>query len=511
MEVKIINSTADRGMVFPLIISSALTSTSQKPPSIESIDEQLKKGKYKRLPINVLESGHTTVLEHVVFTLQIQDISRLLAWILHYNPFYNTTQQSQRYVVLSKPMFYNPNNNKIFEDSVLKDFDGYKKLQKDLEGVVLKAYKERFPYRFKDTILKKHVKKKSGEIARYVLPLAVNTNLTHTVNLLTILRYIQYFKNIRLFLEDYIVLDNTSQARSKSRSLRLESTLKEAEEFSRSLKQVLIDYDPRLEILISKADSMIPDFSYDLELIALKKAREFDYGLGSVDGIPYVKLVEYTPKEEHEILKQLSGNWKLQINKMVATPINTLPISQISGILKKAYYVFYEKMSHSAESQNQRHRTTMPGRVLLSLNSEWYIPKLIKQDKEILNSYNRFMHEIWLGVKRSLNESDLESAVYLLPNAALVRRTKTVDYPNLLHFDVLRLCLHTQEEVWNLALQETVLVRKVHPKLGDLLLPKCSHRFKAGKTPYCNEGLNYCGIEVWKSEFERLLSLDRII
>src|ERR1700690_116427 len=54
-------------------------------------------------------SGHHTVFQHATFDFGLENVSRQFVWsFLHAHPFYNSEQQSQRYVRLDKAQAYVP-------------------------------------------------------------------------------------------------------------------------------------------------------------------------------------------------------------------------------------------------------------------------------------------------------------------------------------------------------------------------------------------------------------------
>src|SRR5712671_7478000 len=54
-------------------------------------------------------SGHHTVYQHAHFEFGLENISRQFVWsFLHAHPFYNSEQQSQRYVRLDRAQAYIP-------------------------------------------------------------------------------------------------------------------------------------------------------------------------------------------------------------------------------------------------------------------------------------------------------------------------------------------------------------------------------------------------------------------
>src|SRR6202789_4330122 len=59
--------------------------------------------------------GHHTVYQHAHFEFGLENISRQFVWsFLHAHPFYNSEQQSQRYVRLDRPQAYVPAESATF-------------------------------------------------------------------------------------------------------------------------------------------------------------------------------------------------------------------------------------------------------------------------------------------------------------------------------------------------------------------------------------------------------------
>jgi hypothetical protein len=170
-------------------------------------------------------------------------------------------------------------------------------------------------------------------------------------------------------------------------------------------------------------------------------------------------------------------------------------------------YTFRKKLSHAADSQDQRHRMTPASRPVLAAHAtgepDFVTPRLVRQDAAVERRYVEMMSRIWerIGRLRRLGVSE-EFSHYLLPNAVAVRFTESTDFLNLRHKHVMRLCYLAQEEIWQASVDEATQVREVHPRLGAALLPPCSVRKEAGTTPFCPEGARYCGEPVWNYRIE---------
>src|SRR6202158_6299646 len=86
--------------------------------------------------------GHHTVFQHAHFEFGLENISRQFVWsFLHAHPFYNSEQQSQRYVRLDRAQAYVPpagphfgaTVRAIYEKAVARAWEHYRELTKVLE------------------------------------------------------------------------------------------------------------------------------------------------------------------------------------------------------------------------------------------------------------------------------------------------------------------------------------------------------------------------------------------
>src|ERR1700729_402295 len=87
-------------------------------------------------------SGHHTVYQHAHFEFGLENISRQFVWsFLHAHPFYNSEQQSQRYVRLDRAQAYippsgpnfGPEERAIYERAIARAWDYYRELSRVLE------------------------------------------------------------------------------------------------------------------------------------------------------------------------------------------------------------------------------------------------------------------------------------------------------------------------------------------------------------------------------------------
>src|SRR5277367_393615 len=87
-------------------------------------------------------SGHHTVYQHAHFEFGLENVSRQFVWsFLHAHPFYNSEQQSQRYVRMDKvqayvpspSLFFDAGSRAIYEQAIARAWDHYRELTRVLE------------------------------------------------------------------------------------------------------------------------------------------------------------------------------------------------------------------------------------------------------------------------------------------------------------------------------------------------------------------------------------------
>jgi hypothetical protein len=297
--------------------------------------------------------------------------------------------------------------------------------------------------------------------------------------------------------------------------------------------EALLEFDPRyLTILEEPMDpaatpeaAFFGDTPYD-PARARAFREEFDAGLGG----RVSKLIDYKQRNEtvvadavREVLglttSALPDREAIELaldpakNRLLGESLNLTTHAKLPRALVHASYTFRKKLSHTADSQDQRHRMTPGSRPILAAHltddPDFITPELIRQDPAIERDYRAVMDEAWdaIGRLRRMSVPD-EFVLYLLPNAAAVRFTESADLLNLRHKHAMRLCYNAQEEIWRASLEEALQIREVNPAIGRYLLPPCTLRDMADALPKCPEGERYCGVKVWRldlNQFQRVV------
>jgi thymidylate synthase ThyX len=464
-----------------------------------------------RIARGIYKGGHHTTFQHGYVQFALSNVSRQFLWaFLHSHTFYNSEQVSQRYVAVNPGAFAVPplsgEAKTVYIEGIGEQIAAYHRLVELLTPLVEAAYVRRFPRRPASKATQRDIWRKALEVARYVLPVAVFAYLYHTVSVLTLLRYWRLCQGPGASLETRIVVGQMVEA--------------------------LLAADPPLATILE--EPLPPTSEAMPEIAALATLEEDTHTAGFVrefacefdqklDG-SVSRLVAYKPDNEALVAQAVRGALGMPVsalsdpeavelalsparNPHLAGALNLTTLSRLSRALYHAHYTFYKKLSHTADSQNQRHRMTPATRPVVSayLNDapDYITPELVRRDETVQRFYDGTMARVWerIGRLKQLGVPD-EFRAYLLPNAVSVRLVESADLLNLRHKLAMRLCYNAQEEIWRASLDEAEQVREVNPTIGRYLLPPCALRALASERPYCPEGDRYCGVRVWELELE---------
>src|SRR5450755_1484598 len=141
-------------------------------------------------------SGHHTVFQHAHFEFGLENVSRQFVWsFLHAHPFYNSEQQSQRYVRLDHAQAYVPSASAqfgaaelaIYEKAIRRAWQHYRELSsllkpaaQEILGDIWHVSDMSHPKRVQK--VQRQSEKRAIEVARYVLPVAAFTTMVHTLS-----------------------------------------------------------------------------------------------------------------------------------------------------------------------------------------------------------------------------------------------------------------------------------------------------------------------------------------
>lgn len=472
------------------------------------------------LASSLYQAGHHTVFQHAHFQFALANISRQFAWtFLHSHPFYNSEQVSQRYVEVKPDMYVVPNLGgealRVYQETLRRQYEAYHRLTELLMPVCAKEYYARFRARVTNREKwDKEVKKKALEVARYALPIATFTYMYHTISGITLMRYWRLCHVLDAPTEQRLVIGRM-----------VEELLRVAPEYKVVLNEPIpIEEMPEFAFFHPERANKpqlalgLPEANGSRHVTPTSREfrEEFDAELGG----RVSKLVDWKQRNElvmADAVREVLGVTRSRLNddeaiEMVLNPsrnrllgdeLNLTSLGKLSRTMVHPNYTFRRKLSHTADSQDQRHRMTPASRpclhAYLTSDPDFIMPDIVRLDGGVEIAYREAMKMSWDAINRlrGLGVSD-EFAAYLLPNAVAIRFTESADLMSLHHKHAMRLCYNAQEEIWRASKDEAEQIREVNPRIGQWLLPPCGHRSAAGSTPICPEGVRFCGITVWK-------------
>jgi len=492
-------------------VATARTCYSSRVITERDVDKDEKARELRdRIAESTYQAGHHTTLQHATFQFTLEKVSRQFLWsFLHSHPFYNSEQVSQRYVEVKPGTYWIPPIKgkalEIYESVAQKQMDAYHKLIEILTAPAAATYRKIFPNRkTEDPKWKGAVKKKVQEIARYVLPVATFAHLYHTISGITLHRYHRLMNEFDTPFEQQLAIQkmvNLVQEVDPDFLKFMEDPIPLDRTFEYQMFTRYHDnYDHKIsEKFLEEFDTSLGNYRSKLIDYKVNAAETMAHGVRTVLGISKSEL---STEEAIDLVMNPAKNPYLK------EALNLNSLSKLTRTMFHPHFTFRKKQSHTADSQDQRHRMTPGSRPILASHfretkPDFITPGLITQNPEAHELYLEIHEEIWKGIRQLLDLGvDKEFALYLLPNSFPIRFEESGDLLNLHHKWVHRLCYTAQEEIWRTCLDEVMQVEKVQPLFTRHINPPCEMRFKAGVTPFCPEGDRFCGIPVWKLEKE---------
>ena len=492
-------------------VATARTCYSSKVVSAEEVSKD-EKAKERRDAIaqSIYKAGHHTTLQHATFQFVLDKVSRQFLWsFLHSHPFYNSEQVSQRYVEVKPEHFTVPpleeKAERLYRETILFQMEAYHKLLEILQPTTKREYAKIFPHR--DPAEKKWasaIKKKELEVTRYVLPVATHAHLYHTVSGITLHRYHRLCEQFDTPLEGRLVVDKMIQAVNEVDP-----------EFFKFIEDVIpLEKTPEFQFFQNIQGS---ERDWTGEIFV----KEFDAELGSYTS----KLIDYKLNAEQtmaQAVRSVLGVRKASMtdesaidlvmnpkkDPYLAQSLTLTTLGKLTRTMVHPHFTFKKKLSHTADSQDQRHRMIPGSRPILARHfipskPDYIVPVLIQMNEEALSYYHEVMQRIWKAISTLFNMGIKdEFALYLLPNAFPIRFEESGDLLNFHHKWVQRLCYTAQEEIWKTCHEEVTQVKVIFPNIGRYLAAPCWVRKEAGVQPFCPEGERYCGVSVWKLDLK---------
>ena len=342
--------------------------------------------------------------------------------------------------------------------------------------------------------VEREAEKKAIETARYVIPIAAFTSMVHTVSGIVLHRLYRMMRTgdapaeTRAVVEAMVGLVKQLDPAFFDRIGQ--GPLGEDEVVEARLPRLARDGDAeaaRLDASLGRRVSLLVDHMGRAEQTTAEAVR-------AVLGATAESLSDDDALEE--LLNPGRNRYRLETLQLSVH-------SPLARAMHHASYTFLKKLSHTADSQDQRHRMVPASRPLMTLTDtrrpDVITPPLVAQNREALAVYQEAMDRAWTAKERLLELGvPLETALYVLPNAKALRFHESGSLLYLAHKWVMRTCFNAQEEIYRASMDELEQVRALHPRLARHMGPPCVLRYSR-TTPTCTEGEHFCGVPVWRN------------
>jgi thymidylate synthase ThyX len=396
--------------------------------------------------------GHSSVAEHAVTSIAIEDVSILATKIIEDNRLASYTEKSTRYQIFDKTRYYKPkkimnsSHGKLFEKTCNHFFDTYN----EIIPRMIEFVKEKYP-RTKDMDEKFYEsasKARACDIVRYILPAATLTNLAMTANART--------------LEHAI-------------TKLLSHPLEEIRDMGELMKQEVIKIIPTL-VKYADYNPYISETNQAMEEL-IKKIVNFD---SVVDNNP-VTLVEFDSDADDKLVTSIlyryskypynqikslvkKMNWR-EKEKVVDEFLkrmekHDLPMRELEHI----NYTFDIMIDYGAFRDIQRHRICTQTNQELTVEHGFDIPQ------EIIEAgfKDKFEDCMKMAVEafNEISKDFPKEAQYVVPLAFRKRTLFTWNLRELHHFIKLRSSKEGHTSYRKIAQQVFDEIEKVHPLLA---------------------------------------------
>ncbi len=433
--------TLDNIKATPEVISAAYARISRSKKDVTSLREEALSEVEKARKSNnsiIFEMGHSSIAEHVVFNLDILDVSRYLTEFIQKSRLASFTEKSQRYVTLTSA-YYIPQE---LTESQKEEYI-------NLMEFLFSSYEEMFQIAKKQLIKEnfsgsqRELEGKAKEDARYILPLSTQTQMGVTIN-----------------------------ARSLERLLRrLDACgLSEAKDLKNMIVEQVKDIAPSVikytdAEVYERYNKHIPDFP--------KVNNRFNWQLNHHTDNPDLKILAYYIFENSgesldNIEKYLSSLSYHELKAMFKSIFENMKAYHLPiKAFESAEFEFQFNISSSCYAQLKRHRMATIIKSHYEIKNGYVIPPQL----EFLKQVNRFQ-EANEKIAKLYSQLDSSIAPYVLTNAHRVRVVMKANLRELYHFSRLRSDSHAQWEIQELSDFLIAKIQEVAPLSASLMMGK---------------------------------------
>ena len=434
----------------PEIRAVTFATCSRSPESFADIAKELTEEKSSEFHEKwVVGYGHSSVAEHAVLSLAIENVSFLATKVIEDNRLASYTEKSSRYQIFDRDKYYKPKKlmdsplGKLYEETANFLFDTYT----DLTAKVMDYVKNRIPKtaEMTDKMYETACKAKACDIVRYILPTAALTNLGMTVN-----------------------ARNLEHAIAKL----LSHPLEEMQDIGRELKEAAKKSTPTL-IKYADANSYLVETEKSLGALAKdvvngeikekeNEAKLVAYDQDALDRVVTPLLYKYSKISYDEIREKVTAMSQEDKEKILNEALKRM--GQFDRPLREfehTYYTFDILMDYGAFRDIQRHRICTQTNQEITPDYGYAVHEdIVAAGFE--EKYRECMRRARETYEKIVSEFPKE-AQYILPLAYRKRVLITWNLRELFHFIPLRSSKRGHISYRRIAGQVWDEVNRVHP------------------------------------------------
>jgi len=400
----------------------------------------------------VVGYGHSSVAEHAVASIAIEDVSILATKVIEDNRLASYTEKSTRYQIFDKNRYYKPkkiiqsDHSKLFENTCNHFFDFYQ----EISPRMIEFVKQMNPKTkdMNDKFYESSMKAKACDVVRYILPAATFTNLAMTAN-----------------------------ARTLEHAIRklLSHPFDEMKDIGQLMKQEVLKFIPTL-VKYSDYNPYIAETNKAMEMLVPKLLKSDE-----LNGSSPATLVEFDPDAEDKLVVAIIYRYSkypyTQIKKLVKRMDQEEKERIVDEFLKKMgeydwplrelehiNYTFDIMIDYGAFRDVQRHRICTQTNQDFTVEHGFSIPQEII-DIGLKKDFEDCMR-IAVEAFNEISKDFPKESQYVIPLAFKKRTLFTWNLRELHHFIRLRSSKHGHRSYRRIAQQVYDELEKVHPLLA---------------------------------------------
>lgn len=428
----------------PEVVAVTFAKCSRSPEDFDKIAAELNADKSRKFHEKwVVGYGHSSVAEHAVLSLAIENVSILATKVIEDNRLASFTEKSTRYQVFDKDRYYKP---KTIMDSKFAGLYG------KTADFILETYQKLVP-KMIEFLKKKYpdakdieIKNKALDNLRYLLPVSVQTNLGMTINA----------RNL-----EYGIVKLMSHPLDEMKEIGAE--IKEA---ALKVTPTLIKYTKPSEYLIETLKSIkgidVGEIKNEDAVILV----EFDKD--AEDKLVVSILYRFSKAPYKQIKDKVSAMSKEEKEKVIDEALKRLgkfdrPLREFENVV----YTFDVLMDYGSFRDVQRHRMCTQTNQVFTVDHGYDIPDEVKE-AGMENEFKLCMNTA-KETYDAISKEFPDEAVYIIPLAYKKRLLMTMNLRELFHFIKLRSGKQGHESYRKIAWDMYDEIAKVHPFIAKFI------------------------------------------